>query len=125
MELISDKFTETFHKNENLENILNKINPSGNIIKNENLELFYKFMILRINKPKIIIESKNIYTNIKNDEINLFVNNCKKLNCCGIFLSQNSGIIEKENYQIDILNKTNMIIYLHYTNYKLLYLYWY
>jgi hypothetical protein len=99
-----------------LEIILNKINPSANVILNNDNEYMYDFMIMRENKPKIIIENKEVNINIKTNQIELFSENCRKLNCNGIFISQNSGIINKYNYQIDIIDK-NIIVYIHFANY--------
>lgn len=99
-----------------LEKILNKINPSANVTRNDqSSSLFYDFMIMRENKPKIIVESKEINVNIKTDQTESFLNTCRDLKCNGIFISQNSGIINKNNYQIDIVDR-NIIIYIHFAN---------
>ena len=99
-----------------LEIILNKIIPTANIIRNMESENFYDFMLMRENKQKILIESKDININVKNEQIELFINTCKKLKSNGIFISQNSGIINKYNYQIDIFG-TTIIVYIHSANY--------
>ena len=101
---------------DSLEQILNKIHPSANVLRNEqSSSLFYDFMIMRENKPKIIVESKEITTNIKTEQTETFLNTCRELKCNGIFISQNSGIINKNNYQIEIVDK-NIIIYIHFAN---------
>ena len=104
-------------KGENdLEVILNKINPTSNIIHNMQTDFFYDFMLMRENKQKIIVESKEINVNVKTEQVELFVNTCNKLRSHGIFISQKSGIINKYNYQIDIFG-TNIIVYIHCANY--------
>jgi hypothetical protein len=101
---------------EELEIIFNKINPTANILKNKDTLSFYDFMIMRENKPKIIIESKETNKNVEILQVDLFIENCSKLNTNGIFISQSSGIINKFNYQIDIINK-NIIVFIHFANY--------
>ena len=71
---------------------------------------------MRENKQKIIISSKETNLNIKNDETDLFANSCKQMNSSGIFISHNSGIINKNNYHIDIIGK-NIIVYIHFADF--------
>jgi len=101
---------------DNLEVILNKINPTSNIMRNNKTDYFYDFMLMRENKQKIIVESKEININVKNEQVDLFVDTCKQLKAHGIFISQKSGIINKYNYQIDIFG-TNIIVYIHCANF--------
>ena len=119
-ELINEKIDLSFLKKgeDELEIILNKINPTANILKNENSEFFYDFLLSRENKQKIIIESKGENGNIKNNQIELFINSCKQMNSNGIFISQSSGITNKYNYQIDVFG-TIIIVYIHYANYDI------
>lgn len=101
---------------DNLEIVLNKINPTSNIVRNMKTDHFYDFMITIEKKQKIIVESKEINTNINSEQVELFLNTCKEVKCNGIFISQSSGIINKYNYQIDIISK-NVIVYIHFANY--------
>jgi hypothetical protein len=76
-------------------------------------------MILkRQDKPSIIIETKEYTTNVKKDEIDKFLRDVNKNNLCGIFLSQRSGIVGKDNYQIEI-NNNNILVYVHYVEYDI------
>jgi hypothetical protein len=44
-----------------------------------------------------------------------FIHDVEKNECCGLFLAQNYGIANKENFQIDISGK-NVLLYLHEVN---------
>lgn len=100
------------------ESLLNKLNPTSEINKNIENNLSYNFMMNRINKKNIIIESKENNENIKDYQVDSFIDACTILNCSGIFVSQNSGITNKDNFQIDIINK-NILVYIHYLNYDI------
>lgn len=72
-------------------------------------------MLTRKNKPKILIENKNWNKNVPQDEVKKFIRDVELQNCCGLFLSQNFGISNKENYEINI-NDGNILLYVHETN---------
>jgi len=72
-------------------------------------------ILTRNNKPKILIENKNWDKNVVQEEVKKFIHDVEKNDCCGLFLSQNYGIANKENFQIDISGK-NILIYLHEVN---------
>lgn len=103
-------------ENWELEIMLNQNYPTSNTVKNTNNDFNYDIMIEREKKQNVIITSKETKFNIKNDDIETFVKTCNQLNCNGIFVSHNSGIINKYNYEIDI-NGKNIIVYIHNTNY--------
>ena len=60
-------------------------------------------ILTRVNKPKILIENKNWEKNVVQEEVKKFIHDVETQNCCGIFLSQNYGIANKGNFEI---NKT-------------------
>jgi hypothetical protein len=100
-----------------LDIILNSIFPSATISNTTGIPHSGDFIVDRgENKQKILFENKDYSTNVNPTEIEKFITDCEKQNCCGIFLSQNSGITRKENYQIDI-HKGNILVYVHNTNY--------
>jgi len=101
-----------------LEIILNKNYPTSNISRNTTKNVFYDFMLIRENKQKLIISSKETNINIKNEEVELFLNSCKQLKCNGIFMSHESGIINKDNYEIDIVGR-NIIVYVHFAKFDI------
>ena len=52
------------------------------------------------------------------EEIDKFIRDVTNNDCSGVFLSQNTGIVGKENFQMDIHNK-NILIYIHCVNYDI------
>ncbi|MHA2351356.1 MAG: hypothetical protein ACXADL_17195 [Candidatus Thorarchaeota archaeon] len=69
-------------------------------------------MLTRPDKPKILIENKNWTRNASQDEVKKFIRDIELQKCCGIFLSQNCGIANKENYEINI-HDGNVLCYVH------------
>ena len=72
-------------------------------------------ILTRKNKPKILIENKNWNKNASQDEVKKFIRDVETQNCCGLFLSQNFGIANKENFEINI-NDGHILLYVHETN---------
>ena len=76
-------------------------------------------MILkRKDKLPILIETKEYTLNVKKEETEKFIRDITLTGYSGIFLSQTSGIVGKENYQIDIHGKS-ILIYIHNVNYDI------
>jgi len=73
------------------------------------------FMLMRKNKPTILIENKNWNKNVIQDEVKKFIRDVETQNCCGLFLSQNFGIANKENFEINIHNG-HILLYVHEVN---------
>ena len=95
--------------------------PTSEIINSSNLTGCGDFLLNRKFKDTILIETKNYNDNVKISETEKFLRDCTNNKCHGIFLSQYSGIINKENFQIDFHNG-KILIYIHnmnYDNYKL------
>jgi hypothetical protein len=95
----------------NMEIILSSICPTDKIIKNTNMLIHCDFILKRQNKPRIIIENKESFTNIDTEVTDFFIESLKEQNCCGIFISQHSGIINKQNFKIEIYNG-NILVYI-------------
>ena len=72
-------------------------------------------MLTRKNKPTILIENKNWNKNVIQDEVKKFIRDVETQNCSGLFLSQNFGIANKENFEINI-NNGNVLLYVHEVN---------
>ena len=72
-------------------------------------------ILTRPDKPKILIENKNWTRNASQDEVKKFIRDVELQKCCGIFLSQNCGIANKENYEINI-HDGNVLCYVHEVN---------
>jgi hypothetical protein len=83
----------------------NEIKETGDII------------FMRKQKPKILIENKDHDTcNVPKNDVDKFIRDCEIQNCCGIMLSQNRGISNKENFELQI-NNGNILLYVHNVNF--------
>ena len=74
-------------------------------------------LLKRIRKSNILIDNKNSEENVTNDEVQVFLSSIDEQNCNGIFISQQSGISGKKNYQIELHNN-NIIVYVHHGDYQ-------
>jgi hypothetical protein len=72
-------------------------------------------ILIRNNRPKILIENKNWNRNVTQDEVKKFIHDVEAQNCCGLFLSQNCGIANKDNFEINI-HDSNVLLYIHTVN---------
>jgi len=100
----------------NLYNIIDKEFPSGELINTSNFTGMGDMILKRINVKPILFENKDYSNNVKKDEVDKFIRDISKNEHHGIFISQHSGIVGKEHFQIDIHNK-NILIYIHNCNY--------
>ena len=75
------------------------------------------FIMRRKDKPTILFENKEYATNIPNEEIKKFIRDVEHNNCHGIFLSQSSGITNKNHFEIET-HHNNILIYVHYVKYE-------
>ena len=100
-----------------LYNILINEFPSADIQNTSNFTSKGDFILSRKSKTNILIETKDYSTPVKKEEVDKFLKDVNNNDCHGIFMSHKSGIVNKENYQIDINNK-NILIYIHFTNYE-------
>jgi len=72
-------------------------------------------MLIRKDKPIILIENKDYGKNVGQEEVKKFIRDIEMQKCCGLFLSQNYGIANKENFEINIHNG-NVLLYVHQAN---------
>jgi hypothetical protein len=96
-------------------NILHSLYPCSQIDSVGTTKETGDIILTRNNKPKILIENKNWDKNVVQEEVKKFIHDVEKNDCCGLFLSQNYGIANKENFQIDISGK-NVLLYVHEVN---------
>ena len=67
----------------------------------------------RNDKPLILLENKDHEsTNVPKMDVEKFLKDCNKHNCCGILFSQHRGISNKEDFEINI-NGKNVLLYVH------------
>jgi hypothetical protein len=98
---------------DNLLNYLVKLIPDSDMNKINENENHVK--IFKNNKPDILIDyNEYLNKNLSKEDLDKFYNNVNKNNCCGI-LCNNSGIANRENFQIDIENDNIYIFISNYT----------
>ena len=102
----------------NLEFLLNKLNPTLTIINNNDHTICCDYIIKNNNNTTILIENKTIEENINPIVVDLFNENCKTLHANGILMSQYTGIVGKEDFEIEIISQSNIIVYMHKVNYN-------
>ena len=98
-----------------LSSILQKMFPSGDIQFVGTTKESGDFILNRDTKPTILIENKNWERNVIQDEVKKFLRDIEVNKCCGLFLSQNTGVANKQNYEINI-HDGNVLVYIHYVN---------
>lgn len=97
-----------------LSSILTKLYNSAEIVTRPNTGVL---LLKRIRKPNVIFENKNIEQNVGIDDITAFLQVIDEEHCNGIFISQQSGISTKKNYQIELHNN-NIIVFVHNAEYN-------
>jgi hypothetical protein len=100
-----------------LQILLNKMFPMSNVVDSRALKEAGDFLLKREGRPTILIENKNYEANINIDEIKKFLRDINSQNCSGIFISQNSGVVGKPNYFIE-MHGGHVLIYLHNVDYS-------
>jgi hypothetical protein len=98
-----------------LVNILHTLYPASQIEHVGQTKETGDVIITRKGKPKILIENKDWNKNVVQEEVKKFIHDIETQKCCGVFLSQNYGIANKENYEINI-HERNVLVYVHETN---------
>jgi len=99
-----------------LELILSELFSNASIINTSGLTASGDFIINRLNKTKLLIDTKDFETVVPVKEVEKIIRDMEMNNCNAILLSQNSGIAQKNNFEINVHNN-NIIIYIHYANY--------
>ena len=76
--------------------------PNSDIVNTSHLPNSGDIQIKKDNKPTILIDSKNFISNVPKIDLDKFYNDLKTNNCSGILCNSNSGIANREHFQIDI-----------------------
>jgi len=98
-----------------LYSLLQKIVPNDFIVSCASEASSCDIRLTRKDKrlPTILFENKDYSTTVNSEEVDKFERDLKLQRCHGIFISQNSPIAYKNNYQIDIIGN---IIHLYIPN---------
>lgn len=101
----------------NLFSVLTSLYPSAEVQDTTGMKASGDFILKRLDKAPILVETKDYNHNINKDEIAKFIRDIDTQNMNGIFISQYSGITFKNNYHIDI-HKGNVLIYIQNCEYN-------
>jgi len=101
-----------------LYNVLLNLFSNGEIIYTNQETHHGDILLKRKNKYDILFENKDYIHNVPKKEIDKFIEDINLNNCCGIILSQKSGIALKDNFEIEIY-KGKVVLYLHHVNYSM------
>jgi hypothetical protein len=99
-----------------LEDVVTKMYPTAEIVNTSIQSGSGDLVLKRQNKVEILLENKCYSRNLNNQEVDKFVKDANSLRMHGIFLSQTSGIVSKDNFHIDIHNGL-VLVYLHNVQY--------
>ena len=98
-------------------NILRGLFPSAEIEYVGSQKESGDIMIHRKDKDKILVENKCYESRqVTSDQVKKFIHDVDTQNCSGLFLSQEGGIVNKHNFEINIHNR-NVLLYVHNVNY--------
>jgi hypothetical protein len=98
-------------------NILRGLFPSAEVEYVGSQKETGDIMIHRKDKQKILVENKCYESRqVTSDQVKKFIHDVDTQNCSGLFLSQEGGIVNKENFEINIHNR-NVLLYIHNVNY--------
>lgn len=107
------KNTDKGKISENLINLnLQTIYPTAEIRNMSQTPHAGDFWLIRKDKPTILIENKNHDGVVYANGVQKFIDDMNTQDLCGIIISQNSTIVHRENYEIEIHNG-NVAVYIH------------
>ena len=112
MEIQKNSTLKGKESEQKLESVLNKMFPNSEIVNQSKEAKSCDYLLKREGKVEILFENKDYNTNVPNEEIKKFIRDIEYQEKHGILLSQNSGVNNKNNYQIDI-HMGYIMIYVH------------
>lgn len=100
-----------------LAGILSKLYPTAEITNTTSQTAAADFLLKRENKQNIIFENKCYDRHVNIDEIKKFLRDIVERKCCGVMISQTSGIVGKPDWFIEV-HDGKVLIYLHNVQYS-------
>ena len=73
-------------------------------------------ILKRMRRPTVFIQNYDTEYNVSSDETSQFMTLISEENVCGIFMSQQSGISNKTDFQIELHNN-NVVVFIHNAEY--------
>lgn len=101
---------------EKLEHCLNNAFPCGSITDKSGAPKSCDYLLERNDYSAILFENKDYTNNVPNEEVKKFIRDIEHNKKDGIMLSQNSGIANKNNYNIDI-HDGHIMVFVHNVKY--------
>ena len=99
-------------------NILRGLYPSAEIEYVGSQKESGDIMIHRKDRQRILVENKCYESRqVTSEQVKKFIHDVDTQNCSGLFLSQEGGIVNKDNFEINIHNR-NVLLYIHNVNYN-------
>jgi hypothetical protein len=96
---------------------LTALYPSAEVLATGSAKATGDFVLRRANdKAPILFENKDYDENVPKDEVAKFIRDVDAQGMSGIFLSHRSGIVHKQNFQID-LNQGHVLVYVQHCGY--------
>lgn len=68
--------------------------------------------------PKILVENKDYTTTVNTRQVEKFIGDIKRHQCCGLFLSQATGITHRADYSFELVDG-HVCVYLHSVHYDI------
>ena len=96
-------------------NTLKDMYPNAEIYSVGQTKETCDIMLVRNNKPKILVENKDWRRPVIQEEVKKFMRDIESQKCCGLFLSQNTTITSKDNFEINV-HDGNVLVYVHCAN---------
>ena len=98
-------------------NILRGLFPSAEVEYVGSQKESGDIIIHRKDKQRILVENKCYESRqVTSDQVKKFIHDVDTQNCSGLFLSQEGGIVNKENFELNVHNR-NVLLYIHNVNY--------
>ena len=96
--------------------LLTGLYPSAEVRATGTAKATGDFVLRRNEKAPILFENKDYDDNVPKEEVAKFIRDVDVQGMSGIFLSHRSGIVHKQNFQID-LNQGHVLVYVQHCGY--------
>lgn len=96
--------------------LLTGLYPSAEVQATGTAKATGDFVLRRNEKAPILFENKDYDDNVPKEEVAKFIRDVDVQGMSGIFLSHRSGIVHKQNFQID-LNQGHVLVYVQHCGY--------
>jgi len=100
-----------------IEDILTRLYPYADVKRTADDDNSGDFIMTRNDNIPILFEIKDYNRNIPTDEVTKFIRDVTDNDMCGIFISISTGISKKRNFEIEISENNNIMLYIHNMNY--------